>query len=34
MGIDFEVVHHPISEGVNAGENPLEYVVRMSKERA
>ena len=34
MGIDFEVVHHPISEGVNAGENPLDYVVRMSKEKA
>ena len=34
MGIDFELVHNPISEDVKAGENPLDYVVRMSKEKA
>ena len=34
MGIDFEQIHHPISENINAGENPLDYVVRMSKEKA
>ena len=34
MGIDFELVHNPISEDVKAGENPLDYVIRMSKEKA
>ena len=34
MGIDFELVNNPISEDVKAGENPLDYVVRMSKEKA
>ena len=32
MGIDFELVHNPISEDVKAGESPLDYVVRMSKD--
>ena len=34
MGIEFEQIHHPISEHINAGENALDYVVRMSKEKA
>ena len=34
MGIDFEQIHYPISEQTNAGENALDYVVRMSKEKA
>ena len=34
MGIDFELIHFPIPEQVNDGEQPLDYVVRMSKEKA
>ena len=34
MGIEFEQIHHPISEHTNTGENPFDYVVRMSKEKA
>ena len=34
MGIDFELIHFPISEQVNDGEQPLDYVLRMSKEKA